>query len=1067
VRTTEQIAKSASTPKTGFFATLRGLPAAKGTGAPRTARRLLPALLTTLLASLAFAAAPAFAVAPTVISESASGVKAGEARVEAVVNPQSEPTECHFQYGSSSAGEHEVSCAAPLIEGGEQTVGVTLTGLTGHTVYHYRVVLRNLAAEEATGSEETFTTSFAPAAEANAPTKLTSTSALLQGVLNPAGTGEAGHFHFVFLRSPSVCEGAGEQQTETQPVTGAQGQPAEAPAAPGEHPAEQLLPDTSYPYCLIAENETGDRVVSAPVSFRTPPQAYATEVFTSTAKLHAVVNPEGVSSSYALEYALAGEPLEPVPGGSGGAGEGSEPVSFEAQLEGLKPGKAYRYRLTVTNTASETFHSEEHTFTTPEVPTPPATGSCPNEQRRAEQPFAQALPDCRAYEIVSPLNSEGQDATEERLVSGTARAAVSGEALTYVSAGSFAEPAGAAIHSQMLSRRQEAAGGWSTRSIEPPTEAYYGTLFGGYQGAFFTPELTAGLVSSQAVLAPGAPAGLHELYSADFASGSYTFLSKLPASEELYDHPYHTESQSGVFPLGASEDLSHVVFLATPGSGQGRLHEWVDGRVFIVNVSNSEPPQVLEGGVGHPGEGGIEADVWRAVSSDGSRVVFTHNGQLFMRINDEQPQSPMEGPTCKQPADACTIQISPGTAGAHYWGASTDDTKIFYTEGAEGGDLYEYTLPAGSVEGEAKALTTNGKLQGVVQVSEDGSYVYFIADRALAGNAVEGQPNLYVSHEAGVPTLIATLSPNDMPVWHVGPGFDESAIAPDGTRLAFTSEQNLTAYDNQQAGHGDCETEFGRFGETEHGRCREVYLYDAHAGTLVCASCDTTGARPVGGAKLTSSVYAAGGEGTTGENNYEPRDLLAGGSLFFESSDALVPHAGNGRRNVYEYENGQLHALSNVAGKNSSFFVDASPSGQDVFFATADQLLPQDQSNNILVYDARTGGGFAAPATTTSCQNGDSCKPPVSPQPAVTTPRGTATFNGLGNYAAPPPAPPKHKTVAQERAEKLTTALKTCRKKHNKHKRQVCEKHAHKAYGANASTKRSAKRASSDRRAHR
>ena len=69
--------------------------------------------------------------------------------------------------------------------------------------------------------------------------------------------------------------------------------------------------------------------------------------------------------------------------------------------------------------------------------------------------------------------------------------------------------------------------------------------------------------------------------------------------------------------------------------------------------------------------------------------------------------------------------------------------------------------------------------------------------------------------------------------------------------------------------------------------------------------------------------------------------------MFFDSSDALVPKASDGRLNVYEYEDGHVHAISDVAGGYEAYFMDASPDGSNVFFATADQLLPEDTSNNV------------------------------------------------------------------------------------------------------------------------
>jgi hypothetical protein len=157
---------------------------------------------------------------------------------------------------------------------------------------------------------------------------------------------------------------------------------------------------------------------------------------------------------------------------------------------------------------------------------------------------------------------------------------------------------------------------------------------------------------------------------------------------------------------------------------------------------------------------------------------------------------------------------------------------------------------------------------------------------------------------------------------------------------------------------------------------------------------------------------------------------------------------------VYEYEQGQVHAISDVAGGSESFFMDASANGENVFFGTADDLLPQVTSNNVAVYDARVDGGFPAAAAAPSCDNADSCKPPESPQPPVFGAPSSATFAGPDN--PPPPAVVKPKPKPLTRAQKLVKALKVCAKDKQKSKRAKCQKQARSKYGA----KKSAKKAS-------
>ncbi len=722
---------------------------------------------------------------------------------------------------------------------------------------------------------------------------------------------------------------------------------------------------------------------------------------------------------------------------------------------------------------------------------PPEAPSCPNEQLRAEQPYGLKLPDCRAYEMVSPLESKGQDATDSFVGEGP-RASVSGEAVTYASRGSFAEPTGETIENRFVSRR--GPGGWSTQNITPLHDPFRTETSPSYEETAFTPELTEGIASTNAQLtseAPAAQGGVFQLYLADFSGGSYRYVGR-----------------QGFNPMGSSTDLSRVVLGA-----QGEVSEWLDGTTVPVNVSNEGEP--LEASLGDDAEAPVvgfdtHKDVWHAVSGDGSRVYFTSPGfeetkdsnpvpdnrQLYLRVNTGEPQSPLVSPEasgtgtltvgssgvtslvtatgtfaagqkisgngispgtavaavaagslmlskpaassggtvelraggeCTVPADACTVDVSAsqrqlenpdGIRSARYWGASADDSKVFFTSKAElteeadtgpkAANLYECELveeEAGqkiSPKCDLKDLTVpteaekvedpeGAAVQGVVQISEDGSYVYFVADGVLAAGAVGGEPNLYVSHEGGAPVFIATLEAGDRSDWHDGqqhfggppldseggPEVNTAAVSPGGKHLAFLSNRELTGYDNHDANTGEPDD--------------EIFLYQADSGKLVCASCNPTGAPPVGSASLS--------RGANQFAEYRPRDVLEDGVLFFDSSDALVPHTSNGRENVYEYEDGHVYAISDVAGGYESFFMDAGANGENVFFGTADQLLPEDTSNNVVVWDARIGGGFPVTVVPAPCDNGDSCKPPPTPQPGVFGALSSATFSGPGNIA--------------------------------------------------------------------
>jgi hypothetical protein len=165
-----------------------------------------------------------------------------------------------------------------------------------------------------------------------------------------------------------------------------------------------------------------------------------------------------------------------------------------------------------------------------------------------------------------------------------------------------------------------------------------------------------------------------------------------------------------------------------------------------------------------------------------------------------------------------------------------------------------------------------------------------------------------------------------------------------------------------------------------------------------------------------------------------------GSRLFFQSYDALVPHDSNGRKDVYEYRDRNVHLLSNGAGNFASEYLDASSTGNDVFIATADQLVPADQDTRVDVYDVRVGGGFPVSVPAAACDNSDSCKPPTSQQPSVFGAPASATFSGAGNIVPSPSALVKPKPKA-----KPARCMKRFVKKHNRCVKKKRRKKAHKA----------------------
>ncbi len=169
------------------------------------------------------------------------------------------------------------------------------------------------------------------------------------------------------------------------------------------------------------------------------------------------------------------------------------------------------------------------------------------------------------------------------------------------------------------------------------------------------------------------------------------------------------------------------------------------------------------------------------------------------------------------------------------------------------------------------------------------------------------------------------------------------------------------------------------------------------------------------------------------------RNLSADGQrAFFDSADRLLASDRNHVNDVYEWEaegkgscaeeavaGGCLYLISGGAeGAEPSWFGDADPAGENVFFFTSQSLVAQDRDALVDVYDARVGGGIAAQEATPSvpCEGEAGCHsaapaPPGSPSP------GTSSFTGPGNPKPAAPSCPKGKVRKKGR----------CVAKHRKH----------------------------------
>lgn len=798
---------------------------------------------------------------------------------------------------------------------------------------------------------------------------------------------------------------------------------------------------------------------------------YATSVTTDGATLRAQINPRFWSDTrYHVEYGTGkcseGGCESIQPSGSGArltTAVTSQPLTTAGvNLQGLEPDVTYHYRFVAESSGGgpvKGVEGSEGTFTTMS-PRLPLAVDCPNQAYRSGA--SASLPDCRAFEMVSPVEKNGGDITTFQTFGGLTVGAEDGQRITYATLRSFGQAESAPLFNQYLASRTST--GWSTESISPPRSnpAFYPPLSPG-QFKFFSNDLCeAWLMQESAVaLAPEAPAANPTLYRRDNCGGTgYELLTKEapPGFDFQTEFP---ESTYYVAPLGASADGSRSVFraptlLTSNACSKNRVFQTYEtngeGPLRLVSVLPSGKPNCTHSGVGTLN--GADTDfsassVWHAVSEDGERVFWsassgssealsgqdgTDPGKLYLRVNATEPQSKVAKGECTEPELACTLPLSESPE-AFFWGADREGSRAIYTAGSE---LFEYDTA------EEQSHLIAGKTAGVAAMSEDASRVYFVSREALTGGeensegvkAKAEEPNLYL-YEAGQGfTFIGRLvsadlqnSPTEASNTSVhysliaqNPRARSARVIPDGSRFVFDSSASLTGYDNTDLNSGAPDA--------------EVYLFDATTKKLTCVSCNPTGARPSGRA------YTPGGSGqerqgwTAGlvpgwPGQLNPTRPLSstGDRLFFESTEALVPADTNGKVDVYEWQGAAGNAACEAVGAEAYFasaegcislissgqsptdseFVDASSDGSDVFIATSSSLLPQDPGL-VDIYDARVDGGFPQPAPTPPACEGEACQGPISP-PNDPTP-ASSSYQGPGNL------PPAKKKSAHKKNKK-------------------------------------------------
>ncbi len=724
----------------------------------------------------------------------------------------------------------------------------------------------------------------------------------------------------------------------------------------------------------------------------TPPEVVSesfSDVGSASATVSAKIDPGGQPASFRVEYGPTTAYGSSTTGSS--IGDGTEIVAVAAQLDGLQPATTYHIRFVATGESAETDGADVAFSTLP-------VGLL-------------GLPDERGYEMVTPAENEdvqvyrnvgsGNTAGEESIQTARPmRAASDGDAVAYVGdpnrEGNGSE--GANGGNEYIATRGS-SGDWRQLNIQPP-----GVHSPEY--AWFSEDLSTAVLTSSEPLVSGLPEGYENLYvrseSHGITSPAFTVTPPNRTTPSSFGAASFNGSlrhpSLGNFFAGASSDGKRLFFEANDaltadavdgGQRKNNLYESYEGTLRLVNVlpnGVSEPNAAFGAPPAEQQEG---ENASRAISSDGSRVFWTDiaTGALYVRENGTS-----------------TTLISES---AKYLTASTDGSRVIYTKN---GDLYEDDLSTGV----NTDIAPGGRVVGLVGASDNAEYVYFGAEGNLARGATEGTPNLYLYH-AGTITHVATLGSENENYfgglygngtfnnWRPAVGHRTADVTPDGNGLVFMANQSLTGYDNRSQ-EGSVVSEVYVYdanrGQLWCASCSPSgeppasidngYLVTTGHHAYQVRSISSDGARVF--FETSQPLVAQDVNGTTDVYEWE-RD----GSGSCAQSE------------------GCIYILSNGSGQGSSFLVDADESGSNVFFITEAQLVAQDRNATYDLYDARVGvtqPPSPSQCTGSGCQ-GVPEAPPIFATPPSVTFDGVGNFAAPGKATGQ--AKPKVKKKAKHK----------------------------------------------------
>ncbi|HEY5976912.1 MAG TPA: fibronectin type III domain-containing protein [Solirubrobacterales bacterium] len=970
-------------------------------------------------------------------------------------------TSCKVEYGLnqtySGAGSGEASCTPDPSIGNftsDTEVSAQISGLTTGSTYHYRFVAGNSKGTNF-GIDRTVVPAFVLQVQTLPATAVDTEGATLNGSFDPDGKETSYFFEY----------GIDDKYGLTIPVD--EGDIKSIPGGSGTVAVSEDLRDLpsgkEFHFRIVAFNSDG--VTYGPDnSFRvgSPPSVSGvrtSELTQSSATLHANINPVGFDSTYVFEYGTTPSYGQSIPATPVALGSGTEGIDVDQEITDLQPGFTYHFRVVSQN--------KWGTEVSPDTTFDFAPPSCPNNHVR-QQSGASFLPDCRAYELVSPgaagavllypsnailKMGQGEEDCCENITS------------SYYNGFNWALNRGFA---SSPSRFVFYAGVGVINGLNAPTSEV---------DIYMSHRTNGGWRTTVPGLTANESANGDQRQCSDTMALCIDHQSSSEQGQTPEDAPYLYTSEGefrgrlptnlGVVPGGAkfagfermSNDFSHFLF----SSGERRIgfgEEFGPATVFTPDGLSTGVGSAYDNDIAErtvevisrlPGGGDIPTDPGKkprlaidfpGVSSDGSHVLMMTPGggplkhlymsidaSLHYEITKDYSGNPVTGEVIGMTRDGSevlfaskakvTADDTDNSMDIFKWDeTSEENTRISMGNGVGNTDDCSATWePSGCG---ARFLTperahpNNNEARGVTPAQDDlfaenSGDVYFYSSEILDASrpGIPGQKNLYLYRDGEI-QLVTTLDP--------GTNIQRVQISPDGDHAAFMTKSRLTSYNNKGFA--------------------TMYTYDAVTGEMECASCNPSGFPP------TTDVLAS----------QSGRFMTNDGQTFFSTKDQLVPRDRNGKIiDVYEYVDGRPQLITTgLAGRDFtggseviSFLIDpeftgleaVSRDGTDVYFSTYETLVGADQNGSFVkFYDARAGGGFDESPQLAPCAAADECHGVDSIPPAPPVIASAESAPG-GNLAA------------EKQKKKKKKQKKKKKKKSKKSKKQTKSSKAERNHG--------------------